>query len=39
MVLSVVFAVNPPTDAAQSREWAVQANSAGYRARNPALGR
>jgi hypothetical protein len=31
MVLSVLFAVNPPTDPAQNREWAVQANTAGYR--------
>jgi len=31
MTLSVLFAVNPPTDPAQNREWAVQANSAGYR--------
>jgi hypothetical protein len=31
MALSVPFAVNPPTDPAQNREWAVQANSAGYR--------
>jgi hypothetical protein len=31
MSLSVLFAVNPPTDPAQNREWAVQANSAGYR--------
>ena len=31
MALSVLFAVNPPTDPAQNREWAVQANSAGYR--------
>jgi hypothetical protein len=29
--LSVLFAVNPPPDPAQNREWAVQANSAGYR--------
>jgi hypothetical protein len=31
MTLSVLFAVNPPTDPAQNREWAVQANTAGYR--------
>ena len=31
MGLSVLFAVNPPPDSAQTSEWAVQANSAGYR--------
>jgi hypothetical protein len=31
MTLSVLFAVNPPTDLAHNREWAVQANSTGYR--------
>ena len=31
MALSVLFAVNPPTDPAQNREWAIEANSAGYR--------
>ena len=31
MALSVLFAVNPPTDPAQNREWAIQANSAVYR--------
>jgi hypothetical protein len=31
LTLSALFAVNPPTDPAQNREWAVQADSAGYR--------
>lgn len=31
LALSVLFAVNPPTDPAQNREWAIEANSAGYR--------
>lgn len=31
MALPVLFSPNPPTDPAQNREWAVQANSISYR--------
>jgi hypothetical protein len=31
MALPVLLSVNPPTDPAQNREWAVQANSVSYR--------
>jgi hypothetical protein len=31
MALPVLLSVNPPTDPAQNREWAIQANSDGYR--------